>query len=92
MTASIDIVRLEHKNVWRVPSGALNFKLEEAYQSAAAMPKPPSSSIRGGSNRKSGNLKLHAADADTLRRLSRRASTSWPPRSARGDQYLRERR
>jgi HlyD family secretion protein len=36
MTASIDIIRLEHKNVWRVPSGALNFTLEEAYQSEAA--------------------------------------------------------
>ena len=36
MTASVDIVRYEHKNVWRVPIGALNFKLEEAYQSESA--------------------------------------------------------
>jgi multidrug efflux pump subunit AcrA (membrane-fusion protein) len=35
MTVSIDIVRNEHANVWRVPIGALNFKLEEAYQDAA---------------------------------------------------------
>jgi HlyD family secretion protein len=36
MTASIDIVRLEHKNVWRVPSAALMFQMEEAYQNEAA--------------------------------------------------------
>jgi HlyD family secretion protein len=36
MTASVDIIRREHKNVWRVPSAALNFQLEEAYQSDAA--------------------------------------------------------
>ena len=36
MTASVDIVRLEHKNVWRVPSGAVMFRLEEAYQNEAA--------------------------------------------------------
>jgi membrane fusion protein, macrolide-specific efflux system len=39
MTASVDIVRYEHKNVWRVPIGALNFKLEEAYQSESAKAK-----------------------------------------------------
>ncbi len=31
MTASIDIVRLEHKNAWRIPSKALDFKMDEAY-------------------------------------------------------------
>jgi HlyD family secretion protein len=36
MTASIDIVRVEHKNAWRVPSAALIFKMEEAYQNEAA--------------------------------------------------------
>ena len=36
MTMSIDIVRLEHKNAWRVPSAALNFTLEDAYQSEDA--------------------------------------------------------
>ena len=36
MTASVDIVRYEHKNVWRVPTGAFNFTLEEAYQSESA--------------------------------------------------------
>jgi HlyD family secretion protein len=36
MTASVDIVRREHKNVWKVPSAALNFQLDEAYQSEAA--------------------------------------------------------
>jgi len=33
MTASVDIIRREHKNVWKVPSAALNFTLDEAYQS-----------------------------------------------------------
>jgi HlyD family secretion protein len=36
MTASVDIVRREHRNVWRVPSAALNFQLEEPYQTDAA--------------------------------------------------------
>ncbi len=36
MTTSVDIVRKERVNVWRVPISALNFKLEEAYQDAAA--------------------------------------------------------
>jgi macrolide-specific efflux system membrane fusion protein len=35
MTVSIDIVRREHKDVWRIPSQALNFKMDEAYFSAA---------------------------------------------------------
>jgi multidrug efflux pump subunit AcrA (membrane-fusion protein) len=35
MTVSVDIVRLERKNVWRVPIDAMNFKLEEAYQTEA---------------------------------------------------------
>jgi HlyD family secretion protein len=35
MTVSVDMVRLERKNVWRVPAAATNFKLEEAYQSDA---------------------------------------------------------
>ncbi len=36
MTMSIDIVRFERKNAWRVPSAALNFLLEDAYLTAAA--------------------------------------------------------
>lgn len=36
MTASVDLVRAEHKNVWRAPSAALNFTLDEAYHSDAA--------------------------------------------------------
>ena len=36
MTVSVDVIRREHKDVWRVPSAALNFQLEEAYQNAAA--------------------------------------------------------
>ncbi len=36
MTVSVDIVRHERVNVWRVPVGALNFKLDDAYQDAAA--------------------------------------------------------
>lgn len=36
MTTSVDIVRRERVNAWRVPVSALNFKLEEAYQDAAA--------------------------------------------------------
>ena len=35
MTASVDIVRYEHKDAWRVPIGALNFKMELAYQTEA---------------------------------------------------------
>jgi HlyD family secretion protein len=36
MTASVDVVRHERKNAWRVPAAALNFTLEEAYQNDAA--------------------------------------------------------
>jgi HlyD family secretion protein len=36
MTAAVDIIRREHKNVWKMPSAALNFQMEEAYQSEAA--------------------------------------------------------
>jgi multidrug efflux pump subunit AcrA (membrane-fusion protein) len=31
MTVSIDIVRREHKDVWKIPSQALNFKMDDAY-------------------------------------------------------------
>src|SRR5207302_4411307 len=36
MTVSVNIVRHEHKDVWRVPTAALTFQLEDAYQSEAA--------------------------------------------------------
>jgi multidrug efflux pump subunit AcrA (membrane-fusion protein) len=36
MTMSIDIVRVERPNAWRVPSAALNFRLDEPYQTDAA--------------------------------------------------------
>ncbi len=36
MTAPVDIVRHEHAKAWRVPAKALNFSLEEAYQSEPA--------------------------------------------------------
>jgi HlyD family secretion protein len=36
MTASVDVIRREHKDVWKVPSAALNFQLESPYQSEAA--------------------------------------------------------
>ncbi len=36
MTVSVDIIRYEHKNVWKVPSAALNFTLEDAYLTDAA--------------------------------------------------------
>jgi HlyD family secretion protein len=36
MTAAVDIIRREHKDVWKMPTAALNFQLEEAYQSEAA--------------------------------------------------------
>lgn len=35
MTAALDIIRREHKDVWRVPSQALNFRLEDAYLTPA---------------------------------------------------------
>jgi len=34
-TASIDVVRREHKNVWKIPSQALNFKMDEVYFTSA---------------------------------------------------------
>lgn len=36
MTASVDVIRREHRNVWKIPSAALNFRLEEEYQSDEA--------------------------------------------------------
>jgi HlyD family secretion protein len=36
MTISLDIVRRENKDVWRVPSAALNFTLPESYQNQEA--------------------------------------------------------
>jgi HlyD family secretion protein len=39
MTAAVDIVLREHTNVWKVPSGAINFQLDEHYQSEAARAK-----------------------------------------------------
>jgi len=36
MTVSVEILRREHKDVWRVPSTALNFQLEDAYLTEAA--------------------------------------------------------
>jgi HlyD family secretion protein len=35
MTLSLDIVRREHKNVWRVPAEAMNFHMDDAYLNAA---------------------------------------------------------
>jgi multidrug efflux pump subunit AcrA (membrane-fusion protein) len=50
MTVSVDIVRREHANVWRVPSEAMNFRLEEAYQSTAAKERLADWSRRSGAN------------------------------------------
>jgi hypothetical protein len=36
MTAQVDVVTREKKGVWRVPTAALNFTLEEAYQTPEA--------------------------------------------------------
>jgi HlyD family secretion protein len=36
MTTSVDIVRHERVNAWRVPMSALNFTLEDAYQDSAS--------------------------------------------------------
>ena len=36
MTLSLDIVRREHKEVWRVPSAAMNFQMEDAYLTSDA--------------------------------------------------------
>ena len=35
MTVSVEILRREHKDVWRIPTAALNFQLEDAYHSDA---------------------------------------------------------
>jgi HlyD family secretion protein len=39
MTAAVDIILREHRQVWKVPTMALNFQLDEAYQSEAAQAK-----------------------------------------------------
>ena len=44
MTASIDIVRREHKDVWKIPSPALNFKMDDAYFTPAVTMQPSWSS------------------------------------------------
>src|SRR5262245_2834256 len=36
MTAAVDVITSEKANVWKVPSAALNFNLEEAYQAPEA--------------------------------------------------------
>ena len=36
MTAAVDIIRRKHKNVWKMPTAALTFNMEDAYQSDAA--------------------------------------------------------
>ncbi len=36
MTASVDLITRSRENVWKVPTAALNFTLEEAYQSPEA--------------------------------------------------------
>jgi HlyD family secretion protein len=36
MTASVDIILRRQKNVWKVPMAALNFQMEDAYQSPEA--------------------------------------------------------
>ncbi len=39
MTASVDIILREHRNVWKVPTSALNFDLDEHYQTPLAREK-----------------------------------------------------
>ncbi|MBV9123681.1 MAG: efflux RND transporter periplasmic adaptor subunit, partial [Planctomycetes bacterium] len=39
MTATVDIIRRVHKDVWKMPTSALNFQLDEQFQSAAARQK-----------------------------------------------------
>jgi HlyD family secretion protein len=39
MTAAVDIILREHRKVWKVPTSALNFQLEEEYQTPAARAK-----------------------------------------------------
>jgi HlyD family secretion protein len=36
MTAAVDIIRRKHTDVWKMPTAALNFQMEDAYQSDAA--------------------------------------------------------
>lgn len=36
MTAAVDIVRRKHADVWKMPTAALNFQMEDAYQTDAA--------------------------------------------------------
>jgi len=36
MTAAVDIIRRKHRDVWKMPTAALNFQMEDAYQSDAA--------------------------------------------------------
>jgi HlyD family secretion protein len=36
MTAAVDIIRRQHANVWKMPTAALTFQLEDDYQSDAA--------------------------------------------------------
>jgi HlyD family secretion protein len=36
MTAAVDVIRREHRQCWKVPTAALNFQLDPAYQSDAA--------------------------------------------------------
>jgi HlyD family secretion protein len=39
MTASVDVVRREHHQVWKMPVAALDFQLDEAYQTPEAKQK-----------------------------------------------------
>jgi hypothetical protein len=39
MTAAVDIILREHRRVWKVPTTALNFQLDEHYQTAQAQKK-----------------------------------------------------
>jgi HlyD family secretion protein len=67
MTASVDIILREHKNVWKVPTTALNFQLDEAYQTPEARAK-----LAEWQNRK---------DADDWKPLwvwDRQRSSPWP--------------
>jgi len=36
MTAAVDLIRREHKQAWKMPTAALGFQMDEAYQSDAA--------------------------------------------------------
>ena len=39
MTATVDMVRREHRHVWKVPAAALDFQLDEHYETAQAKAK-----------------------------------------------------